>query len=480
MVWGFKECSSGSDTAKPTPEFLVTPFFPHRTPRAVKCKYSLSVNYGEYIKLVPDVVELACAGQNGIYIEEAGGRSGPFCGNKRMPAFVSRDVKFDIHIIIDTPLRGARVKIGYKSTTNPKGPNVAKVRGAGAGLKGVRETPIAILKMAPDQGQGALQQQNSQNIQNDMINAQEERLAAVGLGPRAGDVRPGIGAKHPPARGGPARRPAYDPENTSNKRWESETYNPAPVNDYNSHAGYPSYPSYEEKEPAESNGVGVELVLPVLFLMILIGVLILVMHKRRQRMKADLKKLETATGGSMSKDTLHRDFIPIEQASSMVKSEPTIEQLNHVIEAGNNAASIENTANSVSTTKIVTTPSNQTAVTAPSNKIVTNTMPSEKLIPPTPANTLAAPKETVEHTDNGRGLGRSRKTTVTAPSNKIEKKTVSTDSAVSTKSKDSQATTAPSIRSEVKSDYPTRPNRAPAARPTRKKNPVDEEDRPSY
>lgn len=62
------------------------------------------MNYGEYIKLVPDVVELACAGQNGIYIEEAGGRSGPFCGNKRMPAFVSRDVKFDIHIIIDTPL----------------------------------------------------------------------------------------------------------------------------------------------------------------------------------------------------------------------------------------------------------------------------------------------------------------------------------------------------------------------------------------
>ena len=37
---GFKECSSGSDTAKPTVEFLVTPFFPHKTPRAIKCKYS--------------------------------------------------------------------------------------------------------------------------------------------------------------------------------------------------------------------------------------------------------------------------------------------------------------------------------------------------------------------------------------------------------------------------------------------------------
>jgi len=53
---------------------------------------------------VPDVIEVPCAGGNGIFIEEEGGRSGPFCGNKRMPSFISRDVKFDIHIIIDTPL----------------------------------------------------------------------------------------------------------------------------------------------------------------------------------------------------------------------------------------------------------------------------------------------------------------------------------------------------------------------------------------
>ena len=50
------------------------------------------------------MIELPCVGGNGIYVEEEGGRSGPFCGNMRMPELVSRDVKFDIHVIIDTPV----------------------------------------------------------------------------------------------------------------------------------------------------------------------------------------------------------------------------------------------------------------------------------------------------------------------------------------------------------------------------------------
>ena len=78
----------------------------------------LSVNYGDYIKLIPDVIEIPCAGGNGVYIEEDGGRAGPFCGQKKMPSFISRDVKFDIHIIIDTPLvrhTNDNIIIGYES-----------------------------------------------------------------------------------------------------------------------------------------------------------------------------------------------------------------------------------------------------------------------------------------------------------------------------------------------------------------------------
>ena len=66
--------------------------------------FRVSVNYGVYIKLTADILEIPCVGNNGIYIEEKGGRAGPFCAKKKMPAFVSRDVFFDIHIIVDTPL----------------------------------------------------------------------------------------------------------------------------------------------------------------------------------------------------------------------------------------------------------------------------------------------------------------------------------------------------------------------------------------
>ena len=66
--------------------------------------FRVSVNYGVFIKLTADILEIPCVGNNGIYIEEKGGRAGPFCAKKKMPAFVSRDVFFDIHIIVDTPL----------------------------------------------------------------------------------------------------------------------------------------------------------------------------------------------------------------------------------------------------------------------------------------------------------------------------------------------------------------------------------------
>ena len=36
----FMDCSKGSDSAKGTMEFVVTPFFPRRTARVVQCKYT--------------------------------------------------------------------------------------------------------------------------------------------------------------------------------------------------------------------------------------------------------------------------------------------------------------------------------------------------------------------------------------------------------------------------------------------------------
>lgn len=451
---GFKECSSGSDTAKSSVEFLVTPFFPHKTPRAIKCKYSLSVNYGEYIKLVPDVIDLPCRGKNGIYIEEEGGRSGPFCGPKRMPAFVSRDVRMDIHIIIDTPLGGARVKLGYKAVTSPKGPQVKPARGVK-----MANMPLAVLKMAPDQGQGQLQQQNLQNRENDRLNNQQ----ALGQGQDADMMGPPgpIGGRHKPK--------------VAQKEWVSETYNP--VNNYEP----PLINGSSRKTPKSSGSSGVEFVLPILFLMILISILIFVMHKRRQKMKEDLKKLEEK-GGSTAHNTIKKDFIPINNGTnSMEKAEPSLEQINHVINANQSAASFESPSSSEpSSSSEAPKSSAKKVVQAPSNKYVPvsskepNLAPNDSVSkrdtiepPPVPSNTLVA-------TPNKKVVAAPSNKIVAAPTNKIQKKSVSQES------HDSQATTAPSI---PHSEYPKpdRPTRAPVARPSRKANQsLDDDDRPSY
>ena len=76
--------------------------------------FRVSVNYGVFIKLTADIMEIPCVGNNGIYIEEKGGRAGPFCAKKKMPAFVSRDVFFDIHIIVDTPLEVSFLLLNFR------------------------------------------------------------------------------------------------------------------------------------------------------------------------------------------------------------------------------------------------------------------------------------------------------------------------------------------------------------------------------
>ena len=135
--------------------------------------------------------------------------------------------------------------------------------------------------------------------------------------------------------------------------------------------------------------------LPVIVLMILIGILILVIHKRRQKMKEDLKKLENSPPGAPKVEPRKPDFIPIQPGASMEKTEPTIDQINQVIEASNNAAEIESKNISVieaPSNKVVSAPASK-IVSAPSNKVVsapTNKVAPVKTVPPTPANTLVA------------------------------------------------------------------------------------------
>ena len=69
------------------------------------------------------------------------------------------------------------------------------------------------------------------------------------------------------------------------------------------------------KSPS-SGSSGVEFVLPILFLIILISILIAVMHKRRQKMKDDLKKLEEK-GGSTAHNTIKKVILANKQFSYM-------------------------------------------------------------------------------------------------------------------------------------------------------------------
>jgi hypothetical protein len=172
-----------------------------------------------------------------------------------------------------------------------------------------------------------------------------------------------------------------------------------------------------------------EVVIPILFLIILIAILIFVVHKRRQKMKEDLKKVEAVEksenfGNSTPLST-------VQKTHSMDKTEPTMDQINHVIEADTIASKLEDSEES-------------TILDAP--KIV---------------KTQNYTKEQKNKTMN--------------------KKTVSDDSGAG-----SQATTAPSIRTEClktePENKPDLPIKAPAARPSRNGRSilVMDADRPDY
>ena len=80
--------------------------------------FRVTCNFGDYIKLMPDIVEIPCSGDNGIYVQEKGGVAGPFCGKKMMPAFVSKDVTVDIYINIEVPAVSALNETPLKKNRN--------------------------------------------------------------------------------------------------------------------------------------------------------------------------------------------------------------------------------------------------------------------------------------------------------------------------------------------------------------------------
>ena len=74
----------------------------------LKNLFRVNTNHGKFVKLVPDTFDLPCLGNNGLVIEDvgmgySGAKSVSFCGKKNIPAFVSSDVKFEIHLTIDDP-----------------------------------------------------------------------------------------------------------------------------------------------------------------------------------------------------------------------------------------------------------------------------------------------------------------------------------------------------------------------------------------
>ena len=40
-----------------------------------------------------------------------------YCGSMDIPAFISSDVSFEIHFVVDQPAAGARLKLGYQAVT---------------------------------------------------------------------------------------------------------------------------------------------------------------------------------------------------------------------------------------------------------------------------------------------------------------------------------------------------------------------------
>ncbi|CAG5084949.1 Oidioi.mRNA.OKI2018_I69.PAR.g10778.t1.cds [Oikopleura dioica] len=116
--------------------------FPKRGSAKQDCTFTLKLNHGSYVKILPEVVDIPCGGGNGLRIydridpgakvtdQNTPGKPSEFqtplfCGkNVRIPAFVSTDVEMLIHY---KGPPGARFKIGYKAVRSSKGPKVPRI-----------------------------------------------------------------------------------------------------------------------------------------------------------------------------------------------------------------------------------------------------------------------------------------------------------------------------------------------------------------
>jgi hypothetical protein len=402
------ECKKAHDNALDTIQFVGSPAFPRRTMKTSNCKFTVSVNYGVYIKLSADILEIPCIGANGIYIEEKGGRAGPFCAKKKMPNFISRDVFFDIHIIVETPLEpGWRVKIGYKSVKAQNGPK----------LPSARKNPPPIIMQSMDQKPKPSRPVRPMNPMNNPLGGpvgeQNQIFVDQELFPQSFDQNQPQNLNSSPGFGpSTSLKSAAKPKK---KTWVSETWNGD--RDTGDEPVFTSLgrPKLGITPPKDNGGGGI--IMAVILLILLICVAIFLVHKRQQMILEEEKKQNRENCDSNpsksdsnnlnppnppARNKKENKFLAIATKTlTKQKKEPTITEINDCIEH----------------IPIVTTPA-------------------------TSAESMPAKTETVS-----KDSGLEESAAPQAP----PRRTTSQDSA---KSKQSQATTAPSI-----SEYPKPPER---------------------
>jgi len=140
------DCPSVKDLHTDSTNYLTSNGFPKRGSTKQDCTFTLKLNFGSYVKVMPEVVDIPCGGGNGlrfydrVNIEDPGtqvptGNLAPrkpsefqsplYCGKTvRVPAFVSTNVEMLIHYKAPP---GSRLKIGYKAVRSSKGPKVPRI-----------------------------------------------------------------------------------------------------------------------------------------------------------------------------------------------------------------------------------------------------------------------------------------------------------------------------------------------------------------
>jgi hypothetical protein len=244
------DCARGSDSAQEFIKLVETPGFPKPVKEPFKCKFSISSNFGKYIKIQVLALDLPCTGNNGIWFIEKAVNSRKYCGKQKIPQFVATDSTLDVYFLVDVPgPRGASYKLSYKTVET----------GAGAKIK-ANKGPARLPTLSTMGEPVPLDYPAYGN-------------AMYGGG---GGRRGGGGGRV----GGRTTKPGYDPDNLS-------SFNNHPVQSYN-----PS--SYNEPEKDEQSGAKLirELTAPILILIILISVLIYIMHRHKEKLKNEMDKIE--------------------------------------------------------------------------------------------------------------------------------------------------------------------------------------------